>query len=360
MIHCQFGLRIMSYVPEPNSFDDQKDPNGQLLAAIDFSTGNLPGRDQFDAFCSTYRGVADMSLVRSREASFPARVVVWDLGRLVFKRTKLPGKGYTHRLRHVGKTMLDHWYVNLPVRSSASAPALPGLHCLATPFENETDADGRIALFIPYDLFAPTLSLDRMLNAQFEGGPGRLLADYLVLLDRSLADLRASEVPYLVEATRSLIAACLAPSRDRLAEAQSPIDATLMGRARRLVRARLADPDLTPDLLCMELGVSRSRLYRLFEPLGGIAGYIRKQRLLRTREALSDTADARPISRIADQWGFADASAYSRTFRQEFGISPKEARGVSWDSNRRVAKRELSAPQGGSQSLYNVLRSLSP
>jgi AraC-like DNA-binding protein len=125
-----------------------------------------------------------------------------------------------------------------------------------------------------------------------------------------------------------------------------------------LIDSRLTDRNLSSKMLCAALGVSRSRLYRLFEPLGGIASYIRKQRLLRTRDALSDIADGRSISRIAEQWGFVDASAYSRTFRHEFGISPKEARDIGWASNGFVVARECVNRSDGAQTLYQLLRAL--
>lgn len=291
--------------------------------------------------------------------------MVWDLGKLVFTRTKLPGKGYSHRRRHLNKRALDHWYINLPFRSSApdgryaAAHAIPELHCLATSLEAEIDDDGMLMLFIPHDLFTSTVMLDRMLDVRFEGGLGRLLAEYLFLLDRSLSQLQTDEIPYLVEATRSLVAACLAPTRDLLAEARGPIDATLLGRARRLIDGKLASPGLTSDTLCAELGVSRSRLYRLFEPLGGIASYIRRQRLLRIRAALADSMDGRSISRIAGQWGFVDASAFSRTFRHEFGISPKEARNIGWASGGLAIGRESPERPESPQTLGQVLRMMS-
>ncbi|MDQ2705873.1 MAG: helix-turn-helix domain-containing protein, partial [Pseudomonadota bacterium] len=215
-----------------------------------------------------------------------------------------------------------------------------------------------LTLFIPHDLFASTATLHRMLDVRLEGGLGKLLADYLFLLDRSLADLKPAEIPYIVEATRSLVAVCLAPSRDRLMEAQTPVDATLLARARRVIDDRLTDRDLTSQALCAALGVSRSRLYRIFEPLGGVASYIRRQRLLRTRDALSDAADTRSISRIAEEWGFIDASAYSRTFRHEFGISPKEARNIGWASDGFVMAQQCQVRPEGKQTLYQLLRAV--
>jgi AraC-like DNA-binding protein len=235
---------------------------------------------------------------------------------------------------------------------------VPELHCLKMPCERTIHHDGLLTLFIPPDLFSSTLCLHRMLDLRFEGGLGKLLADYLFLLDRSLEDLLPPEIPYIVEATRSLVAVCLAPSQERVAGAQVPIDATLLGRARRMIDERLTDRNLSPETLCDTLGVSRSRLYRIFEPLGGIATYIRKQRLSRTRDALSNNTDTRSISRIAEEWGFVDPSTYSRMFRQEFGISPKEARDIGWASDGFVVTPHSHIPSPDKQTLLQLLRTV--
>ena len=341
------------------SLEDHKRENAQFTHSLDFSNFSFPAHDQFSAFRSAYQGVMDLSAVLDDPQSFPARQRVWNLNRLVFMRTELPGGGRSHRRKHLKGGSLDHWYISLPFRAARdrreAERAVPELHCLATPFETELDHDGVLTLFIPQDLFASTGGLFPMPDGKVERGLGKLLADYLFLLDRSLADLRSEEIPALAEATRSLVAACLAPSRDRLAEAQAPVDATLLARARRLIDGRLGDRSLPCEMLCAELGVSRSRLYRLFGAHGGIASYIRKQRLLRARDALSDMADTRSISRIAEEWGFMDASAFSRTFRHEFGISPKEARDIGWASMGFVVARDYDRHEGA-QTLYQVLR----
>ncbi len=346
------------------SFEDHKRESARFTHALDVSNSALPARDHFAAFRQIYQGVIDVSVASGGPQNFPARQVVWDLDRLAFMRTSLPGEKHTHRQKHLKRCLLDHWYISLPFRSPKSSHwhraeiAVPELHCLATPFQREINHDGMLTLFIPHDLFASTATLHRMLDVRLEGGLGKLLADYLFLLDRSLADLKPAEIPYIVEATRSLVAVCLAPSRDRLMEAQTPVDATLLARARRVIDDRLTDRDLTSEALCAALGVSRSRLYRIFEPLGGVASYIRRQRLLRTRDALSDAADTRSISRIAEEWGFIDASAYSRTFRHEFGISPKEARNIGWASDGFVMAQQCQVRPEGKQTLYQLLRAV--
>lgn len=59
----------------------------------------------------------------------------------------------------------------------------------------------------------------------------------------------------------------------------------------------IASPNLTPAHLCRRFGCSRSQLYRLFMPMGGVAGLIRSARLERCRDELMN---ARAGERIVD------------------------------------------------------------
>lgn len=72
--------------------------------------------------------------------------------------------------------------------------------------------------------------------------------------------------------------------------------------------------------------MSRSNLYRLFEETGGVAQYIQRQRLLAAHIALAHSANTTPISVLAEDFCFADASSFSRVFKWEFGNSPNEVR----------------------------------
>ncbi|MBN9057708.1 MAG: helix-turn-helix domain-containing protein, partial [Rhizobiales bacterium] len=133
-------------------------------------------------------------------------------------------------------------------------------------------------------------------------------------------------LPQVVEATRAMIAACVRPSMERVEVAHDAIVATLMERARVVIRQNLGSVTFGPDRLAQALGVSRSKLYRMFEPFGGVARYVHRQRLVAAHSALSDVANKTPIIQIAEALGFSDASGFSRAFKQEFGHSPSEAR----------------------------------
>nr|WP_237361842.1 AraC family transcriptional regulator [Rhizobium gallicum] len=59
---------------------------------------------------------------------------------------------------------------------------------------------------------------------------------------------------------------------------------------------------------------------------------------------------------MAEEWGFDDPSAYSRAFRHEFGMTPKEAREVGWFRDVFHVQREKNLRRGGPLTLCQALR----
>lgn len=173
-------------------------------------------------------------------------------------------------------------------------------------------------------------------------GPGGFLADYLLLLRRQLSRLGEGDAAWLSRGTVAMVAACLAPSIKPSEEASAPVNAVLLGRVERLVESMLGDPRLSVQHVCAGLGVSRSRLYRLFEPHGGVVEYIQGRRLAKIRAALLDPQDRRRISDLAYTYGFVSAAHFSRCFRRHFGYSPSEVRSAAPD--------ELHEPLGAAPS----------
>lgn len=336
---------------------ESNDP-AALTCAVDIDTSAAPAAEQFDLYRSWHANLVDVTLLREKFRSFAARERVWQLGNLVLLSVDYPGTGYRRRWSNKKNPVFDHWCFTIPRRHVAGMEVGGKLRwrCLAVPHEDESEDDGFLSLFLPRD-FAFSQPYDLAIRPEMAG----FIADYLLLLHRSLPDRMARDVESISAATTSLLAACISPSRNHIFEAQGPIDAVIMARANRIICEQLSDPDLSPEKLCRALGVSRSRLYRIFEPAGGISSYIRRQRLLHTRDNLRNGVDRRPISAIAEEWGFADASAFSRTFRREFGMTPKVAREMGWLGGKqlRTASEEaaikVSPPHLNSLLMKNYL-----
>lgn len=212
-------------------------------------------------------------------------------------------------------------------RSFDGGAGVVQLHSLGQPFEGHVTDSHMLMLIIPRDFFQEHCGVVSM--AEFStlgGGMGYLLADYIVGMTKRLPMLTVADLPSLAAATRAMILACIAPSPDHLEEARAPMSNMLLERARQYVNANLYNPDLGNEMLCRVLGISRSRLYRLFEPSGGVMRYILHRRLVDAHSKLADPSETRRIFEIAEQRGFNDGAEFSRAFRREFGYSPTEVR----------------------------------
>ena len=129
----------------------------------------------------------------------------------------------------------------------------------------------------------------------------------------------------LAELLLSLVRQCLTGGPDRRGTAAQ---AALLQRIYQTIERRLEDPDLTPAHVAHAEGISERYVQKLFESTGeNFSRYIRQRRLARSCAELSNPAEAdRSVSEIAYRCGFGDAAHFSRTFREHFGVSPREFR----------------------------------
>ncbi|SDF89699.1 AraC-type DNA-binding protein [Thalassobaculum litoreum DSM 18839] len=157
---------------------------------------------------------------------------------------------------------------------------------------------------------------------------GKVFADFLISLRRHLPDASRADAPVLTDAAIGLMASLLSKEDTSSAEASRGV---LMA-VQRHIDQRLGDFDLGADSLCAEFGLSRTSLFRMFEELGGVRGYIQRRRLMACFRALSEPRNrTRRIFDIALDYGFSNPSHLSVLFRSHFGMSPSEVREAAGD-----------------------------
>lgn len=324
------AVRIMA---EPTSVVPERIP----VPRFEFSTRELPPKDQFAAWRQSFATMLDFAEPSDTAVGFAGTQVTWDLGDLALAQVSTNGLDFTSLAGHIRRDPIDHWLLTL-IREGRSQTITPSrsfdgdagsvqVHPLGRVFEGSVTDSEMLLLFVPRD-FCRDLGwgLDVVEFSVLRGGMGPLLADYLTSLVQRLPTLDVGDLPSLLNATRAMLQGCIAPCPDYLAEAHDAISATLLERARRFIQHHLFEPDLSIERMTRELGISRSRLYRLFDASGGVVHYIQHRRLLAAHAALSDPNDRRRILDIADEHGFCDGAEFSRAFRREFGYCPSEVR----------------------------------
>ncbi|NEA30593.1 helix-turn-helix domain-containing protein [Streptomyces sp. SID13031] len=155
----------------------------------------------------------------------------------------------------------------------------------------------------------------------------KLAATYLTQLVGlgAEADLDVFEAP-----TIELIRAVVASRLDDGVPAVEPPENTLALRIMEFARQHLTDPDLTATKIARAHNISVRHLYTTMSRSGIVLGeWIRGHRLEGCRRELARSAvSGRTVSSIAHAWGFGDATHFSRTFRESFGMSPREWRAL--------------------------------
>jgi AraC-like DNA-binding protein len=124
-----------------------------------------------------------------------------------------------------------------------------------------------------------------------------------------------------------MIATSYAVAFDSLVGASS-IASGRNARVKLFIEQHLRDPELTPRTIALRLRLS-SRYLRMIFAAGNekISAYILRRRL---EECARQMADPRwrghSITEIAFAWGFNSAPHFTRSFRERYGLSPRDYR----------------------------------
>ena len=96
----------------------------------------------------------------------------------------------------------------------------------------------------------------------------------------------------------------------------------LLDRIMRVVNANISNTDLSIDMLCDEVGISRAHIYRKLKELTNQSGrdFIKNIRLKYAENLLLE--DKYSIGEIAEKVGFSKASNFSNAFKEKYGLPP--------------------------------------
>ena len=332
------GVGVGSSAAAPSLLRDEV----SYLKPFEFSTEQIAVAERFDAWRTHMAVLGELSPLSDTAQAQPPVITTWELGPFIICQERCADAAFRRSADNVRAAAADHWLLFLLKRGenwivsedrrgrgkmSSGRQAELAFYSMAEGGYGEMRGIEAMTVLVPRDLFAnKATAFDAKNNTILTLPMERLLIDYLLALERRLPGLKTTEVSQAASVTQSMLNACLAPRRDDILQAEHGIAACLLEKARKFVDGRLFDSQLGPSTLAAHLGVSRSKLYRLFEPENGVAAFIKARRLDAAYQMLVDAANPLSITQIGEMLCFSSIHEFSRSFKGHFGDNPTAVR----------------------------------
>jgi AraC-like DNA-binding protein len=196
---------------------------------------------------------------------------------------------------------------------------------LTTPFRLLFINAPRVAL--DHRLIAPlSLKVGRLPGGH---GIGHVFSGLLRATADTLDELTAEQLrPIELALTEFLVANLAAQGAPASRGGAGAARAAHLHRVCQTIETMLADPELTLEKVADADGISARSLQKLFAGAGqNFSTYLRVRRLERCRLDLTSPMFASlSISEICFRWGFNGSAHFSRAFKDQYGVTPREHR----------------------------------
>lgn len=193
--------------------------------------------------------------------------------------------------------------------------------------------DNRIMLVrLPQTMITSRLKAplpDQPRRISTDSGATRVFFGMLRAMSDSIADITTDQArPVELALPEFLLTSLLDNAPPKAKGGAAGMRAALLERIFQTIEMRLSDPNLSYQQIASEHGISPRYLQKLFESNNDSFGhYVKVRRLERCRLDLRSPLHVqKSISDILFQWGFNDSASFSRAFREQYGVSPREFR----------------------------------
>lgn len=312
--------------------------DGGAIPHFHVSSRQIGADAAFAAFAQSIQDVFALTRLRP-DAGSHTDLTVWHLGTMMIGTFRSSALRFERSGELIASGGLDHLLVQY-YREGGFTGIAEGVPVTVRPGDTVVFDLGRtltttsvdfanISLLIPRAFFEAAADDVGSLHGAVlprDGQMAAVLASYLVAFAARLPALPLREANVAASATAALttsvLSHCLRPTRPAAEAVLSPFRAAAVR-----VDARLRDPTLDAAAIASDLGMSRATLYRVFKPVGGVAEYIRRRRLIAAAVDLSAAENRRrTIGEIGFRWGFGSEATFNRAFKAAFGITPRAAR----------------------------------
>jgi AraC-like DNA-binding protein len=318
-----------------------------LIPILRYSTDDLPAEERYRAW--SLRDWPRTQPIYHTEPiePFNTRWESAQLGEVTFVHTEISGMRWERRARDIRLSDFDPVIVNMMIEGEAQGDmdgrafheSAGELHFqdLARPSVHVSTASRSWSLVLPRPVAEARFAPLHDLHGTVIRGPGAAaLFAYAEHVHGLLPRIDLSESERLGRVFLDLLGVVLLQARPSI-PSRLGVDAILRLRAVEEIERRLAT-DISIIDLARALGVTRTRLFAIFKPDGGVRAYIMIQRLERARTALGEATLTEGIGNLALRFGFGDAPHFSRSFRKRYGMAPKDYRRLATAALDEVAQ----------------------
>jgi AraC-like DNA-binding protein len=294
--------------------------------------------DRYEDFVSG--NFCKLSYRINRERTFGVRSTLHSLeGFMVGRFTTTGGSGDLIRTRSgIAEDARGRFAIYLPMRGdlellqfSRTEHCRPGSMAMLSmeePFTQRKLGDNdTIYFFMPQMFVDQRLTCSENLCAQafsIDTGVRKLVHDSVISLQSSASAMSEIEFRSATRALGELVLLALNSSADLMTDEHSVRTCTL-ARAKRVIRARLSDCELTIGAVAKQCGISLRYLHELFRADGiTVSAYVKAQRLQKARHLLETAGGNTTVTDICFRCGFSNPSQFSTAFRQAFSVSPRD------------------------------------
>jgi AraC-like DNA-binding protein len=318
-------------------FSDAGAAVGQRISRSRFSSDSLPAREQFDAFNDWFSPLINVTPTSEVRQGFPFAHSSIGFERMLLINYRRIGSLSERDARQVRKDPVDMVSI-VTLREgrcdgqteSLDYTLVPGevlIRDASQPYRILSSGTDVVMLNVPRERLSALVGDLSSIDARVHrGGLMDLLRDHMLSLVAHSDNFQPDQLNQVARATEQLLTVALAPTRDALSQAQSPLAVLLARRAQNYISRNLFSEELSPDRIAAAIGVSRRKLYQLFEDQGGVAHYVMGLRLDRARDVLSRQHRLGLVKDVALSHGFKSEAHFGRSFKARFNHSPGETR----------------------------------
>jgi AraC-like DNA-binding protein len=308
------------------------------IASFRFDTDDYPAQDRFGLWREVVSATHDIAEIDSGPLPFHTNIDLWHLGQMAVSSGSFSAQSFSRSADTIRHDQID--LIGLFVQGRGTRYCHVGndeellreydvqITDFAQVESSYASAGNSGTLYLPRDLVEEVLpNISSFHGRVLRDGMATLFAQHVLSLGTHLSHLPATALPHLTQATMEMALACLQSLDSGSWEMNSAVVFAMRRRVERYIETQLEATDITPASVARACDMSRSTLYRFFEPHGGVMTYVKRRRLHRIRAILIANEDVRSLADISEDYGFQSGAHFSREFRKEFGCSPGDVRG---------------------------------